>query len=56
MEGKSSFIDSSVGVSQLKHMDLAVSKIDISVRMCLYLTLGNVKHFANIRDDNWNMM
>lgn len=56
MEGKLSFIDLLVGVSQFKYMDLVVSKIDILVRMCLYLILGNVKYFANIRDDNWNMM
>lgn len=46
----STCINSSVGVSLLKHRGLTV--FDITVRRLLYLTLQNVRHFVNIRDDD----
>lgn len=50
MGEKSSLINSSAGISQLIHIELTA--IDITVRKLLYLTLENVKHFGNIRNDN----
>lgn len=47
--GKSIFTNSSTGVSQLKH------RVDCHwdySKNALILTLENVKHFVNIKDDN----